>query len=107
MKKKTIICICVSIIVVGIFTRTVIYLYNKSKTKLDIKDEITQKGYEILGNDYCTTDHLFEIAGDALTEWKCQLCGTSETNSDTNVPILCGNCARKTNRCYQCGKLKK
>lgn len=107
MNKKVIICICIGIIVVGIFARIIIYLSEKSKNELDIESEIEQKGYNLFGKDYCTTDHSLEVGGDALTEWNCQICGISAINSNTNIPKLCENCARATMRCYQCGKLKK
>lgn len=68
--------------------------------------ELKQKGETIFGKDYCTTDHSLEMAGSALTEWECELCGTSAINSDTNTPKLCENCAIETGRCNQCGKLK-
>lgn len=80
---------------------------NVKNELLRITSQSTQKGYQLFGKDYCTTDHSLEAAGDALTEWKCQLCGRSAINSDTNVPQLCDDCARITGRCHQCGKLKK
>lgn len=107
MNKKVIICICIGIIVVGLFVGIIIHLFDKNRNEPNIESEIKQKGYNLFKKDYCTTDHSLEIAGDALTEWKCQLCGTSAINSDTNIPKLCENCAKITGRCYQCGKLKK
>ena len=71
------------------------------------KQEKEQKGNDIFGKNYCTTNHSIEVGGDAITEWSCKLCGTNAINFDTNVPKLCINCSRVTNRCNQCGKLKK
>lgn len=107
MNKRVVIGIIIGIIVVGIFVGTIIYLSGKPKNQLDIGTEAKQKGYNLFGKDYCITDHSLEAAGDALTEWKCQLCGRSAINPDTNVPQLCDDCARITGRCHQCGKLKK
>lgn len=71
------------------------------------KEEKVQKGYQIFGTDYCVTNHSLEVGGEAITEWKCKLCGTTGINPDTNVPELCVNCSRVTKRCRQCGKLEK
>ena len=67
---------------------------------------IEQKGYEILGSDFCEGYHMI-TAGDALTPWTCELCGYSDVNPDTDVPEICNNCAKKTGRCQMCGKLEK
>ena len=93
MSKK----VFIGIIIVVMFVGVTILLSNKLKNR----------NIDNLVEEYCTTDHSLEVAGDALTEWNCQLCGKSAINSDTNVPKLCADCAKKTGRCYQCGKLKK
>ncbi len=49
------------------FVGVTILLSNKLKTK----------NIDNLVEEYCTTDHSLEVAGDALTEWNCQLCGKS------------------------------
>ena len=99
MKKqiKILITVCILILII-VFT---IFLLKLNKESVKIQ----QKGYEIFGYDYCIQDHSIEGGGDALTEWKCEICGKSEINSDTNTPVLCWNCAMKTNRCNMCGKL--
>lgn len=104
MNKKVI--ICIGVILTIIFAGFLIYLFGKSdKSKLNTK--IEQQAYDLFGKYYCTVDHSFEIARDALTKWKCKLCGVSSINPDTNVPKMCEKCANLTGRCYKCGKLKK
>lgn len=72
---------------------------------MDAKNNIASKE---LGNEYCneTKGHP-QVAGEALTDWECKICGRKYTNSDTAVPILCDSCASITERCNICGLLKK
>lgn len=98
----------ISLIIIGIIIIVIIAalnIFNSSNGKP--KSELDQKGYNIFGYDYCDTDHSMEIGGDALTDWKCKLCGKKATNPDTNVPEICSDCARITGRCNKCGKLEK
>ena len=65
-----------------------------------------QKANEIFGRIYCDGNHL-TIAGDVLTPWTCKLCGHSDINPNTDVPVICNTCANLTGRCQKCGKLEK
>lgn len=106
MKKKVllIVLLIVAIIVIGIIAFLYIYLNTSNGIS---KSKLEEKGYQVFGYDYCTTDHSFEGGGDAFTEWQCKICGKTAMNPDTNVPVICNNCARITNRCNKCGKLEK
>ncbi|MBQ2836178.1 MAG: hypothetical protein IJE68_05030 [Clostridia bacterium] len=96
------------ILIIVAFIIGIVILVNMLNTSNGVsKVELEQKGYSLLGYDYCTTDHSMEVGGDAFTEWKCELCGIVANNPDTNTPELCGNCARITGRCHHCGKLEK
>lgn len=105
MRKKAI--FVVLIIIAIIIVVGIIVLANTLGTSNGVqKTEIEQKAYEIFGDDYCTIDHsLVGFGGEALTEWECKLCGRTATNSDTDTPVICSNCARITGRCMYCGKL--
>ncbi len=61
MSKK----VFIGIIIVVMFVGVTILLSNKLKNIDNLIEE------------YCTTDHSLGVAGDALTEWNCQLCGKS------------------------------
>ena len=63
------------------------------------------KGFKIFGNDYCTGHIHTGIVGFGSTTWKCDICGYEKTYGNTDVPTICGDCARITNRCLECGKL--
>ena len=96
MKKKLIVLIL--IIIIGV----ILFILNNSSNS---NEELIQKGYEIFGDNYCTTDHSKEFGGDAFTDWECSLCEKKATNPDTNTPVLCNSCANITERCSKCGKL--
>lgn len=61
MSKK----VFIGIIIVVMFVGVTILLSNKLKNIDNLIEE------------YCTTDHSLGVAGNALTEWNCQLCGKS------------------------------
>lgn len=72
-----------------------------------LKKYRVSKGFEVYGNLSCDKiDAHFKSAGDALTTWKCGICGKSYVNPDTAVPQICEECALIMNRCEYCGKLK-
>ena len=47
------------------------------------------------------------MGGAAFTKWKCSLCYRGGESSTTVTPELCDVCAKITNRCSECGKLKE
>lgn len=73
--------------------------------KLNEKD-IIDVGYEKFGSDFCT-GHSTTLAGDALSEFHCLLCGEEKVHSNTDIPKICVECSKKTGRCQECGKLLK
>ena len=99
IKKKSI--TIISIIIVAIIT-----LIIGAKLLTSNNSSFEQKANEIFGSTYCDGNH-WTIAGDALTPWTCKLCGHSDINPDTDVPVICNTCANLTSRCQKCGKLKK
>jgi len=101
MKKRILLIIFIA------FTLIVIALIHiLNTTNQESKNELKEKGDSLFGYDYCTTNHSLEGGGDALTKWECKLCGYTDINPDTNIPEICYDCSKKTDRCYKCGKLK-
>lgn len=46
----------------------------------------------------------YRIAGQAFTDWKCQVCAVPQpAHSNTAVPRLCLGCARAYGLCASCG----
>lgn len=45
--------------------------------------------------------------GATVTRYICKICGKIRKSSTTSTPKICTECATITNRCEQCGKLKK
>ncbi len=45
--------------------------------------------------------------GDTITMYRCKICGKIKQNSTISTPKMCTECATITNRCQECGKLKK
>ena len=98
------------IIVIAIIIVVFVILINTSFYKI-------QKANMIYGKEYCTKNEkqssLYEdkehplYGGDAITMYRCKICGTIKQNSTTSTPKICTECATITNRCQQCGKLKK
>ena len=43
------------------------------------------------------------IAGQAFTDWSCQMCGKEDHWSNTDTPKLCTDCAKTDNLCAHCG----
>lgn len=105
MKKKVLIIVLVIALIVIVGIISFLYMYFNTSNGIS-KSELIQKGYEVFGSDYCTGNHDVNGAGDAFTDWECKICGKKNTNPDTNVPEICFDCARITNRCYECGKLE-
>lgn len=95
MKKKIVISVIFAIIII---LGTIFYFTN-------ILD-INKKASILFGNDYCSNDYRYELAGTALTNYRCKLCNKKNTHSTTATPKICSTCATATNRCRDCGKLK-
>jgi len=93
MKKVILVGIVVIIILIMLISGITLYRINKA--------------HELFGDDYCKEEHYMEVGGCALTDFKCMICGIILTNSNTNVPALCGICATLTGRCNKCGKLEQ
>lgn len=94
-KKIKIVILIVCVIIIG----AIIFI------KFPTKAKIEQEAYEIYGNDYCT-GHSGEIAGCALTDYKCTLCRRKATSPTTRIHEICDWCAERTGRCGLCGCLK-
>ena len=103
MKKKILILIIVGLCIICSF---LIFLLNrKSKDSSNMSKEERQKvGYEIFGDDFCKGHNKIEMAGQAITNWKCRICGYSDTHHNTATPVICPECASATGRCEKCGK---
>jgi hypothetical protein len=43
------------------------------------------------------------MAGQAFTDFSCKICDKAERHFNTNIPIICNECATKYNLCIQCG----
>lgn len=43
------------------------------------------------------------FGGSAMTSWECALCPKSQVFGSTSTPTLCDECAKKEDRCKQCG----
>lgn len=43
------------------------------------------------------------IAGQAFTDGECGICRTPIQSSNTYIPVLCRDCAKKHSLCRQCG----
>ena len=52
----------------------------------------------------CEYLNRYRLAGQAFTEWKCQLCKQPQPmHSNTAVPFLCLGCAKSYGLCIECG----
>ena len=69
-------------------------LYNRDNTKSELTILLNDKEHPIIG-------------GCAFTKWNCKLCYRGGESSTTIIPKLCDRCAKITNRCAQCAKLKE
>ena len=67
---------------------------------------LNRKANEVFGNVYCGGHSRHELVGMALTPWTCELCGYSEIERNTGVPVICSKCAAFTGRCEKCGGKK-
>ena len=45
----------------------------------------------------------FSWAGQAFTEYKCQLCDKESMYHNTNTPKYCEECSKDNNMCVRCG----
>ena len=98
------------IIVIAIIIVIFVILRNTSVYKI-------QKANMIYGKEYCPKNEkqssFYEdkehplYGGDVVTMYRCKICGKIKQNSTTSTPKICTECATITNRCQQCGKLKK
>lgn len=43
------------------------------------------------------------FAGQAFTNYQCQICGIEDRHHCTAVPLLCKDCARREGLCVDCG----
>ena len=94
------------ITIISIIIVAIIALIIGVKLLTSNNSSFEQKANEIFGSIYCDENH-WTMAGDALTSWTCKLCGLSDINPDTDVPVICNTCANLTGRCQKCGKLEK
>jgi len=51
----------------------------------------------------CEYLHRYRLAGQAFTDWKCQICGDEHSHHNTAVPRLCLRCAKNYRLCAECG----
>ena len=49
----------------------------------------------------CATQTLIGL--DVLTPWSCQLCEKEQLSGSSLVNVYCLDCAKKQNKCEQCG----
>ena len=96
MKKKFEKCIKVILIIIAVILILKIIISIKY-TKILIGDVK-------YGKDYCE-GHGMIIAGQAFTDYRCNICGRKDMWSNTEVPEICDKCAEDTNRCGYCGEL--
>ncbi len=66
----------------------------------------TIKANILFGANICTCTGTGGPAGDAITPWKCNLCGNEGMHANTAVSKLCDRCALITGRCARCGHIK-
>lgn len=103
-KSKKLLLVLILVVVIG----TIVGIKNSDGYKI-------RKGNTIFGEQSCECRRYdpndpfssLSIGGTAMTDWKCKICGYKDTNGTTNVPKLCYKCCQITNRCSECGKLKK
>ena len=51
----------------------------------------------------CLFEQKGMMAGQGFTDLKCELCGSTDTWYNTNVPKICYKCSEKLNICQRCG----
>ncbi len=103
--------IIIGIIVVAIVILVALVFLNMNNSN----NGIISKGYKLFGNEYCPMNNDFRyadsehpmIAGDAVKDYKCQLCKKKYTHPNTATPKICSSCAEITGRCMYCGKFEK
>lgn len=105
-KNAIVLIVIISLIVLGIGISITINTVEKGKVEKSEIEKI-EEGKAILGSEVCDgkRGHSF-LAGQAITSWKCKICGYLGTYPDTGVPTICGECARITGRCTKCGRIK-
>ena len=74
-------------------------------------------GYAKFGFGYCAGHHEYvklangqyelKWAGEAITKWRCDICGFKKMHSNTDTPAICSTCSIITGRCPECGELLK
>ena len=52
---------------------------------------------------YCFYFNSGSLAGQAFTEWTCEVCEKDQMHSNTGVPIACDACAKRHSLCKECG----
>lgn len=53
--------------------------------------------------DKCLERVRNTLAGQAFTEYRCNVCGKKFVHHNTNTPNFCKNCAEKEGICQRCG----
>jgi len=57
-----------------------------------------------LASNYCLACAVnSNVAGRALTQGVCAMCGVPFTHANTDVPMLCAACAQRDHLCRRCG----
>ena len=51
----------------------------------------------------CSTENLGRIAGQAMTEWTCIICGKESIHGNTAIPSVCKKCSELYHVCEECG----
>ena len=51
----------------------------------------------------CLFEEKGMFAGQAFTDFVCELCGKTDTWGNTNTPRFCYSCSKKLNICQRCG----
>ena len=52
----------------------------------------------------CSTENLYCVAGQAMTEWTCIICGKKFIHKNTAVPYVCKECSESHHVCEECGQ---
>ena len=84
---------------------------------------IIKRGYKLFGDNSCPkssneiyykndvpffyedSEHPVTV-GQAVTDYKCELCNKKYVHPNTGIPKICSTCSTITNRCMSCGKLQ-
>lgn len=53
---------------------------------------------------YCFYFDSSRMAGQAFTEWCCDVCSKIHTHANTATPVVCDSCSKDHSLCVQCGR---